>query len=112
MRQQLPDGDRLLDVLEALSSRELDAGWQSVAHAVIERLTEAQPAGRGLRLQASGDVDAVAVDASVVLLDDVAEMNADAHSHSSVFVRGACDGLDGFLYGQRRIERFGRGREH
>ena len=42
------------------------------------------PARLGEALQARGDVDAVAVDRAVGLLDDVAEIDADAIAHAAI----------------------------
>ena len=71
------DANRIGDVLQALLA---EAGKADIdlVHRVIERRAgDANAPGLGHRLQARGDVDAVAVDV-VVLDDDVAEIDADA----------------------------------
>ena len=70
--------DRLGDVLEL---RRTEIGYSEIQPALdlpVGVLGQAYRPGRGDPLEASSDVDAVAHQVAVALLDDVAEMNADA----------------------------------
>ena len=72
------DPDRSFDVLELRRAEIGDRHIEPAAHLPIGVLGQADRAGLGDALQARGDVDAVAHQVAVGLLDDVAEMNADA----------------------------------
>ena len=71
------DADRAGDVLDALRPHVLEAEIELVAHLVAHDAADIDPAGVGQRLDARGDVDAVAVDV-VAVDDDVADIDADA----------------------------------
>ena len=76
-RVPFPDADRPVDVLDVHLAAVLEADVDAVADALVDDRGDANAAGLGQRLQARGDVDAVAVDV-VALDDDVAEIDADA----------------------------------
>ena len=70
--------DRLGDVLELGRAEVGHRELEPPLHLAIGVLREADRAGRGDPLQPRGDVDAVAHQVAVALLDDVTQMNADA----------------------------------
>ena len=72
------DPDRLGDVLELGRAEIADREIEPPLDLPIGVLGEADRAGLGDAFEARGDVDAVAHQIAVGLLDDVAEMNADA----------------------------------
>ena len=72
------DPDRFGDVLELGRAEVPDGEIEPPLDLPIGVLGQADPAGRGDPLQSRGDIDAVAHQIAVSLLDDVAEMNADA----------------------------------
>ena len=72
------DPDRPFDVLELGRAEVGDRHVEPAAHLAVGVLGEADRAGIGDPFEARGDVDAVAHQIAVALLDDVAEMNADA----------------------------------
>ena len=75
----LPDPDRPLDVLDADVAGVAKRGVDPVADAFIDDGGDADAARLGERLEARGDVDAVAID--VVAFDDhVAQIDADAQN--------------------------------
>ena len=61
-----------------------DGHIEPAAHLAIGVLGQADRAGRGDAFQPRGDVDAVAHEIAVALLDDIAEMNADAKFYALV----------------------------
>ena len=63
-------------------------------------------------LQSRGDVDAVAVDGAVGLLDDLAEIHSDAVAHATVVGDAGAALLHGRLDRNRRANRAGRGLEN
>ena len=71
------DPDRSFDVLELRRAEIGDRHIEPAAHLAIGVLGETDRAGRGDPFQSRGDVDAVAHQIAVGLLDDVAQMNAD-----------------------------------
>src|SRR3954468_19883893 len=87
--RELPERDRLVDVLQALPTGVAGAECKVLLDALVERLAHADAAGRGFGLQMSGDVYAVAIDGAVGFLDDVAQMHADAHPHAPLFASRA-----------------------
>ena len=72
-----PDADRPVDVLDRYLSAILEPDVDAIADAFVDDRGDADPAGLGERLQARGDIDAIAVDV-VALHDHVAEIDADA----------------------------------
>ena len=72
------DPDRLGDVLELGRAEIGDREIEPRLHLPIGVLGQADRAGLGDALQPRGDIDAVAHQIAVALLDDVAEMDADA----------------------------------
>ena len=72
------DPDRLGDVLELGRAEIGDREIEPPLHLTIGVLGETDRAGLGDALQSRGDIDAVAHQIAVGLLDDVAEMDADA----------------------------------
>jgi len=71
------------DVLDLLLAQILEDEGQPVADVVMHRIGDEHPAGIGERLDARGDVDAVAIE--IVALDDhVAEIDADAQLDAAV----------------------------
>jgi hypothetical protein len=78
-RRPSPSGgpDRLRDVLVFFRAEIADRGIEPPLDLAIGVLGEADGAGRGDALEPRGDVDAVAHQIAVGLLDHVAEMNAD-----------------------------------
>ena len=69
--------DRSFDVLELRRAEISDRHIEPAAHLAIGVLGQTDRAGRGDPFQSRGDVDAVAHQIAVALLDDVAQMNAD-----------------------------------
>ena len=78
------DPDRLGDVLELGQAEIGDREIEPALHLTIGVLGETDRAGLADALQSRGDVDAVAHQVAVALLDDVAEMNADAKFDAAV----------------------------
>ena len=78
------DPDRPFDVLELGLAEIRDRHVEPAAHLAIGVLGQADRAGRGDPFQSRGDVDAVAHQVAVALLDDVAQMNADAKFYALV----------------------------
>ena len=72
------DPDRFRDVLELCRAEIGDSDVESPFDLPVGLLGQADRAGLGDALQPRGDIDAVAHQVAVGLLDDVAEMNADA----------------------------------
>ena len=72
------DPDRPFDVLELSLAEIRDRHVEPTAHLPVGVLGQANRARLGDSLQPRGDVDAVAHQVAVALLDDVAQMNADA----------------------------------
>ena len=72
------DADRLGDVLELGQAEVADLQIEPAFDLAIGVLGETDRAGLGDPLEPRGDVDAVAHQVAVALLDDVAQMNADA----------------------------------
>ncbi len=71
-----PDADRPVDILDADVAGILEPNVDPIADAFVDDGGNANAAGLGQRLQAGGDVDAIAV--NVVALDDhVAEIDPD-----------------------------------
>jgi len=80
------DAHRPGNVLDLLLAQILEDKGQPVAHLVVDRIGDEHPAGIGQGFDASGDVDAVAIE--VVALDDhVAEIDADAQLDAAVHNR-------------------------
>jgi hypothetical protein len=76
--------DRLVDVFDFLRGLEVEAEIDLALDRVVDRTGDANAPGLRQRLHARGDVDAVAVDAAVLFLDHVAEIDADAKLHAAV----------------------------
>ena len=72
------DADRLGDVLELHCAEIADLEIEPLLHLPIGVLGKADRAGLGDAFEPGGDIDAVPHEIAVALLDDVAEMNADA----------------------------------
>src|SRR6202522_102860 len=72
------DSDRPFDVFELGRAEVGDLHIKPSAHLAISVLGQCDRAGRGDPLQARGDIDAVAHQVAVALLDDVAQVNAHA----------------------------------
>ena len=70
--------DRLFDILELGRAEISHLHVEPAAHLTVGVLGKTDRAGLGNSLQSRGDVDAVAHQVAVALLDDVAEMDADA----------------------------------
>ena len=99
--------DRFGDVLELDQAEIADRNVEPPLDLTIGVVRETYRAGLGYALEARGDIDAVAHQIAVALLDDVAEMNADAGLYALVVghadvalgqtalhVDGAADGFD------------------
>ena len=71
------DPDRPFDVLELRRAEIGDRHIEPAAHLAIGVLGKTDRAGRGDALQSGGDIDAVAHQIAVALLDHVAKMDAD-----------------------------------
>ena len=99
------DPDRLGDVLELGRAEIGDREIEPPLDLAIGVLGETDRAGLGDPLQPRGDIDAVAHQIAVGLLDDVAEMNADAEldaalgRHAGVALDEAVLHLDGAAHG-------------
>ena len=72
------DPDRLGDVPELGRAEISDHEIEPPLHLAIGVLGETDRAGRGDPLQSCGDIDAVAHQVTVRLLDNIAQMDADA----------------------------------
>ena len=72
------DTDRLVDVLELGRAEISDLQIEPAAHLPIGVLGKTDRAGLGDPFEPGGDIDAVAHEIAVGLLDDVAQVNADA----------------------------------
>ena len=82
--------DRFGDVLELGGAEIADREIKSPFHLTIGVLGEADRAGLANAFEARGDIDAVAHQIAVGLLDNVAQMNADAKLDQAP-VTGALD---------------------
>ena len=78
------DPDRFGDVLELRRAEIGDREIEPPLDLAIGVLGQTDRAGLGDPLQSRGDVDAVAHQIAVGLLDDVAEMNADAEFYAAL----------------------------
>jgi len=87
------DSDRLGDVLEFGWSEIPDREIESPFHLPIGVFRETNRARLADAFQPRRDIDAVAHQVAVALLDDVAQMNADAELDAALF-RHACVALD------------------
>ena len=76
--------DRLRDVLELRRAEIGDGQIEPALHLAVGVLGKADRAGLGDAFQPRGDVDAVAHQIAVALLDDVAEMDADPEDDAAV----------------------------
>jgi hypothetical protein len=74
----LVDSDRMSDVLEPPLAEVNKFFFDPIAHLPIGVLGQIDSARLRHALQSRGDIDAVAHEIAVALLDDVAEMNSDA----------------------------------
>ena len=72
------------DVLDALLAEVLEGRAHALADRALDGVGDGDAARLGDALQTRGDVDAVAVDRAVALLDHVAEMDADAKLHPAI----------------------------
>ena len=97
-----PHPDRPGDVLDADLAAVAEGDVDAVADALVDDRGDADAARLGQRLQARGDVDAVAVDV-VAVDDDVAEVDADPQRDAGR--RSAASRLDGALDGERALDR-------
>ena len=101
------DPDRLGDVLELGLAEIADRKIEPRFHLAIGVLGQADRAGRGNPFQPRGDIDAVAHQVAVALLDDIAQMDADAEldaalgrqagvalDHAVLHFDGAAHGVD------------------
>ncbi len=79
------DPDRLGDVLEFVRAEIGDREIEPALDLAIGVLGEADRAGRANPFEPRGDIDAVAHQVAVGLLDHVAEMDADAEFDAAVF---------------------------
>src|SRR5271165_6696145 len=95
------DPDRLGDVLELRGAEVADSEIEPPVHLAIRVLRQADRTGPADALQTRGDIDAVAHQITVGLLDDIAQMNADAEldaafwRHAAVAFNEAVLHLDG-----------------
>ena len=80
---ECPDMHGSADVLHCLLALVGKREGQLVAHMLVDRAGDGEPAGLGQRLEPRRDVDAVAVDVAA-LDDDVAEIEADAEVEPAV----------------------------
>ena len=78
------DPDRPFDVLELSLAEIRDRHVEPTAHLAIGVLGQTDRARRGDSLQPRGDVDAIAHEVAIALLDNVAQMNADAKLYALV----------------------------
>jgi hypothetical protein len=72
------DPDRIGDVLELDRAEIADGEIEPALHLTIGVLGKTDPARLAHALQPRGDVDAIAHQVAVGLLDDITEVNADA----------------------------------
>ena len=78
------DPDRLGDVLELRRAEIGDGEIEPPLHLAIGVLGQTDRARFGDAFQSRGDIDAVAHQVAVALLDDVAEMNADPEDDAAI----------------------------
>ncbi len=99
------DPDRPFDVLELRLAEIRDRHIEPAAHLTVGVLGKTDRARPGDPFQSRGDIDAVAHQIAVALLDDVAQMNADAKFYALVG-RDARIALDhGVLHFERAAHR-------
>ena len=77
--------NRLGNILDLLLADELEGERELALDLVKRGAGDADAAGFGQRLKPGSDVDAVAVDGAVFLLDHIAQVDADAKLHAPVF---------------------------
>ena len=85
----LPDPDRAVDILDTYVAAIRETNVDPIADALVDDRGDADPTGLGERLQARGDIDAIAVDV-VVFNDDIAKIDANSEHDSwlgRVFIR-------------------------
>ena len=80
------------DVLDLLFAQIIEGDVEAVAHLLVRRGAEANPARLGQRFETGGDIDAVAEDVAI-LNDDVADI--DAHAKFDAPLR-PCRGVAGY----------------
>jgi hypothetical protein len=85
INQQRIDPDWPFDVLELRQTKISNRHVQPSAHLAVSILGQADRSGLGDAFQSRGDIDAVAHQIAVALLDDVAEVNADAEGDAAIF---------------------------
>ena len=83
-RRKRKSAHRPGDVLELLLAEIDEFFLQLVAHLLVSRARQAKPARLANPLEPRGDVDVVAHEIAVSLLDDVAQMNADSKDDALV----------------------------
>jgi hypothetical protein len=82
----LPDSDRAVDILDTYIAAVRETNVDPIADALVDDGGDADPTWLGQRLQARGDVDAIAVEV-VLFKDDIAEIDADSE-HDGRLARG------------------------
>ena len=88
------DPDRLGDVLELGRAEICDRQFEPPLHLPISVLRKTNRAGLRNALKPRGDIDAVAHQVAVALLDDVTDVNPDAEFDAVVRLRHAGVALD------------------
>ena len=92
-----PDADRPVDILDGDVAGILELHGYPIADAFVDDGRNADPAGLGQRLEAGGDVDAIAVD--IVTLDDhISEIDADPQHDLRLAQRVIGQGAVGALH--------------
>jgi len=81
------DAHRLLDVIELALAPVFERHWQLAVHLLVHCAGHEHAARVRERLQPGDNVDAVAVDPRFVM-DDIAEVDADAKAHASMLRHG------------------------
>lgn len=80
---------RRFDVLQDPLTDVLERCAQSMGNRTVNCLRNGNASGLRKRLQASRDVDSVAIDSAVALFEHVAEVNTDPKQHPAVLWRPA-----------------------
>ena len=102
----------LRDVLDPLLAQRLEAHGHLVSGLGGDHFGDADAPGLRQRLKTCRDVHAVAVDAPVVLLDDLPRVESDSEAHAAAFDNAFAPSLELGLNLDRRAKRVDHAAEH
>ena len=104
--------ERSRDVLDFMFAQIVEGGRQVIAHRLLHDRRNRDTSGLCEPLQPRGNVDPIAIDRAIGLLDDVAEVHADAKSHAPIVRYPVRRRFDTLLDRQCGAHRASGGLEH